>query len=167
MLSRLIAVASCHACSITFYLQRKTVPPLILAFFGGFPPSQGHRLWLCKILRAEWQHKVRIFRACLHFQLHCEAEPWSAWNLWLQYSKIVYRYTEFYWQLILPHHWTSLPTKRPATKNSVHVLRDVRLPGNVADVLSLGPKFAVAPRKSKPELLSLVRHTCCEHHPGL
>ncbi|KAH6922258.1 hypothetical protein HPB50_011330 [Hyalomma asiaticum] len=42
-------------------------------------------------------------------------------------------------------------------KCSIHKLEPVQLPTDVAETLSLGPKFAVEPRLSAPERLAMVR----------
>ncbi|XP_077564343.1 uncharacterized protein LOC144179781 [Haemaphysalis longicornis] len=48
--------------------------------------------------------------------------------------------------------------QQPPTRCAVHRLEPVNLPPAVEEVLSLGPKFAVEPKRSAPELLSLVHH---------
>ncbi|KAH8033811.1 hypothetical protein HPB51_016266 [Rhipicephalus microplus] len=51
----------------------------------------------------------------------------------------------------------SLRKKTPVPKSQVKVIGNTTLPDNIREVLELGPKFAVEPKKSAPELLGMVR----------
>lgn len=113
---------------------------------------------ICKILRTECQRQIPLYRACLHLRLRAGDRSSCGGSRWRELSRTIDRTADFLWQQTLPLLGASIPGRRPAaTGNKVHKLGDVRLPKQVEQVLSHGPKFAVEPRKSPPELLSLVR----------
>lgn len=77
--------------------------------------------------------------------------------MWREYSILTDRTTESLWRLTLKHLRSITPRKTRTQSLPLHVIGDISLPPGVRKVLSFGPKFAVEPRKSAPELLSLVR----------
>ncbi|KAH7976924.1 hypothetical protein HPB52_021501 [Rhipicephalus sanguineus] len=112
---------------------------------------------VCKILRAEWQYQARVFRESLYLKLHSTYRPTTATQQFRFFSSMANRTTEFVWQHTLPHLRAMIP-RRPATSgNSIHTYGDVVLPEYARDVLGMGPKFAVPPRSSAPELVTYVR----------
>ncbi|KAH7985282.1 hypothetical protein HPB52_024214 [Rhipicephalus sanguineus] len=75
-------------------------------------------------------------------------------------QRIIHQTTEAIWACDLSRLRTDFkPRKRhdEKGKSSVHKLEPLQLPPEVTETLSLGPKFAVEPRLSAPERLSLVR----------
>ncbi|KAH8021329.1 hypothetical protein HPB51_015319 [Rhipicephalus microplus] len=76
---------------------------------------------------------------------------------WKNLLAIVSSGTEFMWKQTLPGLRASIPKKTVPTTCSVRTTGQVSLPDYVEKALKLGPKFAVEPRLSAPELLSLVR----------
>lgn len=60
------------------------------------------------------------------------------------------------WQHRLPGLRALLPKNEP-TEQTIHTTENVSFPGNVKQVLSLGPKFAVEPKKARSELSGTVR----------
>nr|XP_037290089.1 uncharacterized protein LOC119185061 [Rhipicephalus microplus] len=76
---------------------------------------------------------------------------------WKNLLAIVSSGTEFMWKQTLPGLRASIPKKTVPTTCSVRTTGQVSLPDYVENALKLGPKFAVEPRLSAPELLSLVR----------
>ncbi|KAH8027500.1 hypothetical protein HPB51_007033 [Rhipicephalus microplus] len=78
-------------------------------------------------------------------------------NAWAHFSRIINRTTEFLWNHVLPGLRQSLRKKTPVPKSQVKVIGNTTLPDNIREVLELGPKFAVEPKKSAPELLGMVR----------
>ncbi|KAH7939767.1 hypothetical protein HPB52_017251 [Rhipicephalus sanguineus] len=75
-------------------------------------------------------------------------------------QRIIHQTTEAIWACDLSRLRTDFkPRKRQDEKgkSSVHKLKPLQLPPEVTETLSLGPKFAVEPRLSAPERLSLVR----------
>ncbi|KAH8027523.1 hypothetical protein HPB51_007073 [Rhipicephalus microplus] len=84
--------------------------------------------------------------------------PSSSFTDRRDYSLLAERTTEFPWRQVLPELRTQVQKKPPAPSNPLHVIGDVNLPDKVRQVLKCGPKFAVEPRKSSPELLGMVRN---------
>ncbi|KAG0445153.1 hypothetical protein HPB47_019087 [Ixodes persulcatus] len=117
----------------------------------------GHGTRVLKILRAEWQRQARIYRSLLWTVLQDPSKPRSDNRRLREFLIIVDWTTEFLWQLSLQRLRSSVPKKRPAATGDVKTVSDVDLPVDARRVLSLGPKFAVEPRMSAPELLGLVR----------
>ncbi|KAG0414675.1 hypothetical protein HPB47_008167, partial [Ixodes persulcatus] len=64
---------------------------------------------------------------------------------------------EFRWRLTLSELRASTPRRASPKKNPIHTLGQVSLPESIRHVLDRGPKYAVEPRKSRAELLSLIR----------
>ncbi|KAG0443722.1 hypothetical protein HPB47_014598, partial [Ixodes persulcatus] len=113
---------------------------------------------ICKILRTECQRQIRLYRECLHLRFRAGDRSSCGGSRWQELSRTIDRTADFLWQQTLPLLRASIPGRRlAATGNKVHKLGDVRLPKQVEQVLSHGPKFAIEPRRSPPELLSLVR----------
>lgn len=67
------------------------------------------------------------------------------------------RTTEFLWQCALPQLRAITKKTHQESFSPVHTYGEVSLPEQVQDVLRRGPKFAVEPRRSAPELLAMVR----------
>ncbi|KAL1439188.1 hypothetical protein MTO96_047404 [Rhipicephalus appendiculatus] len=76
---------------------------------------------------------------------------------WLQHRDLANAAAEFRWRQMLTELRASLPKKPSPSKDGLHSLVNVSLPENIRSVLSRGPKYAVEPRKSRAELLGLVR----------
>ncbi|KAH7946661.1 hypothetical protein HPB52_003155 [Rhipicephalus sanguineus] len=91
-------------------------------------------------------------------QLRLLLEPRTTFNKWREYSRLADRTTEFLWQQVLQGLRTQVQKKPTAPSNPLHVIGDVNLPDKVQQVLKCGPKFAVEPRRTSPELLGMVRH---------
>ncbi|KAM7281543.1 hypothetical protein ISCGN_005959 [Ixodes scapularis] len=152
-----IAGAVCRARSLAFCIRRGILPPEVRALFGGWAPSPGHGTRICRILRAEYQRQIRLYRECLYLRLLDGADSSGRGSRWREFSRTIDRTVEFLWRQTLIHLRASTPETTPAVGNLVHKLGDVELPVKVEGVLSQGPKFAVEPRKSPPELLTMVR----------
>lgn len=112
---------------------------------------------MCRILRSEWHQQARRFKEALFLRIHCNTAPSVAWKQWRECSRILDSSTEFLWQATLPQLRARLPRKPSRPRNVVHTVGDVHLPDDVHRVLSYGPKFAVEPKRTGPELLALVR----------
>ncbi|KAH7963746.1 hypothetical protein HPB52_022710 [Rhipicephalus sanguineus] len=117
----------------------------------------GHGVRICKILRAEWQRQARLHRDSLYLQLHHLDRPSTAKKKWRELCVLIDRATEFLWQRMLTTLRDSTPKKPPQPSNRVHIVGEIALPEEVNQILGLGPKFAVEPRKTPHELLTLVR----------
>ncbi|KAH7935400.1 hypothetical protein HPB52_007372 [Rhipicephalus sanguineus] len=141
----------------SFCIRQRLIPPDVRRIFGCLEPSPTHGMRVCKILRAEWQYQARVFRESLYLKLHSTYRPTTATQQFRFFSSMANRTTEFVWQHTLPHLRAMIP-RRPATSgNSIHTYGDVVLPEFARDVLGMGPKFAVPPRSSAPELVTYVR----------
>ncbi|KAG0425510.1 hypothetical protein HPB47_027332 [Ixodes persulcatus] len=90
-------------------------------------------------------------------QLQSRADPSTARRQLREYLTLADQTTEFIWQLQLRQLRERLPKKDPTQSTALHMPEELHLPEDVQQVLCLGPKFAVEPKKSPPELLSLVR----------
>lgn len=157
-LVNLIALGECRARTLAYCIRRRLLPPEIRNLFGGVAPSAGHGMRICKILRSEWKRQARLFRDLLFFRLHSADTHHIAQKKWRDLCVITSRTTEFIWQHALVQLRAFSPKKvSPPPSNPVHSTCDVPLPDSVKRVLRLGPKFAVEPQKSPPELLTLVR----------
>ncbi|KAH7972155.1 hypothetical protein HPB52_007843 [Rhipicephalus sanguineus] len=67
-------------------------------------------------------------------------------------------YHEIFFNVMLPKLRAQKPKKQcPPGLQAVRTAGNITLPDYVQRVLSLGPKFAVEPRKTAPELLSMAR----------
>ncbi|KAL1480270.1 hypothetical protein MTO96_051177 [Rhipicephalus appendiculatus] len=88
-----------------------------------------------------------------------EAEPRSKLNPEAQVFHLCLadRMTELLWQVQLRQLRVQVNKDRRKVVCDVHVPEGFELPGSVCDVLGLGPKIAQATKRSKPELLSIVR----------
>ena len=157
VLVTLIAISICQARTFSYCLRVHLLPPEVKILFGGFAPSVGHGRRLCKILQAEWHRQTRLYRNSLFVQLCNNLSPPCGKRAWREYSNLTDRTTEFLLRLTLKHLRALTPRKTRHQSQPLHVIGDIPLPPSVEQVLSLGPKFAVEPRKSAPELLSLVR----------
>ncbi|KAG0417307.1 hypothetical protein HPB47_005707 [Ixodes persulcatus] len=147
----------CRARSLSFCIRTKVLPDDVRTLFGGLLPSLGHGTRVCKILKAEWLRQARILRQYLAMQLQSRADPSTARRQLREYLTLADQTTEFIWQLQLRQLRERLPKKDPAQSTALHMPEELHLPEDVQQVLRLGPKFAVEPKKSPPELLSLVR----------
>ncbi|KAH8026840.1 hypothetical protein HPB51_025803 [Rhipicephalus microplus] len=65
--------------------------------------------------------------------------------------------TEFLWARQLPVLRTGVAKKVTDQKQTVHVSEQITVPPDIFRTLSFGPKFAVEPKTSPPELLAMVR----------
>ncbi|XP_049528721.1 LOW QUALITY PROTEIN: uncharacterized protein LOC125947615 [Dermacentor silvarum] len=152
-----IAVAVCRARAFAYCIRVNILPPEVKFLCAGFTPSIGHGVRICKILRSEWQRQARLYRDSLYLQLQRLERPSTAKKKWRELCALTDRTTEFLWQRTLTALRDITPKKSPQTSNRVHIVGDVDLPEKVRQLLSLGPKFAVEPRKTPHELLTLVR----------
>ncbi|KAH7957457.1 hypothetical protein HPB52_019094 [Rhipicephalus sanguineus] len=70
--------------------------------------------------------------------------------------------TEFLWAQQLTVLRSAVVKRKPAAKKpSVHVPEHIPVPPDILQTLSLGPKYAIEPKTSAPQLLALVRHVSC------
>ncbi|KAH8037369.1 hypothetical protein HPB51_009924 [Rhipicephalus microplus] len=76
---------------------------------------------------------------------------------WLDHRDLANAAAEFRWRQMLTELRALLPKKPSPSKEGLHSLTNVSLPENIPSVLSHGPKYAVQPRRSRAELLGLVR----------
>ncbi|KAH7968566.1 hypothetical protein HPB52_009681 [Rhipicephalus sanguineus] len=75
-----------------------------------------------------------------------------------QFFLIADHTTEFLWNVTLAKLRAQKPKKQCSPgQQAVRTAGNITLPDYVQRVLSLGPKFAVEPRKTAPELLSMAR----------
>ncbi|KAG0445018.1 hypothetical protein HPB47_003208 [Ixodes persulcatus] len=123
--------------------------------------TAGHYCTICEVLRSETQRQARLYRECLRIRLLGESGSSTGGKKWREFSRLVDGTTDFLWQRNLLYLRAGLPRKPPTAEGSVHKMGDVNLPDQVQRVLSLGPKFAVEPRKTPPELLTLIED--CQH----
>ncbi|KAH6925940.1 hypothetical protein HPB50_012306 [Hyalomma asiaticum] len=125
--------------------------------FGGLAPSPTHGVHICKILRAEWQYQARVYKEGLYLNLHSMHCPGFAARQFHALSSLGNRTTELIWQRTLPHLRALIPKKSGTSGNFIHTFADVTLSDFARRVLSMGPKFAVPPRSTGPELVTYVR----------
>ncbi|CAN8005973.1 unnamed protein product, partial [Ixodes pacificus] len=150
--------ASCRARLLAFAIQHPYVPPDVAALVGPLPPSRGHCLRICRILRSEAWRQIRFFKDCIHEACHREAPFDQATRRVQRELQTASRITEVQWLQIL----ATLPKKRECRSpegQAVHVIGNTDVPDKARRVLCLGPKFCNQPELSKPELLSMVRST--------
>ncbi|KAH6919373.1 hypothetical protein HPB50_029634 [Hyalomma asiaticum] len=93
----------------------------------------------------------------LYLKLHSMHCPGFASRQFHVLSSLANRTTEFIWQRTLPHLRALIPKKSGTPGNFIHTFADVTLRDFSRRVLSMGPKFAVAPRSTGPELVTYVR----------
>ncbi|KAH6929858.1 hypothetical protein HPB50_006421 [Hyalomma asiaticum] len=148
----------------SFCIRNGIVPDVVRRLFAGFLPSIGHITRLCKILKAEHYRQARLYRQLLAALLFDCGDALRASSRHHKYLRIADRTTEFIWNLQLAHLRNEVKVKSPAPKHQVHTLEPLDLPPAVIRVLSLGPKFAVEPKRSPHELLSFV-HRLSQHAP--
>lgn len=74
-----------------------------------------------------------------------------------QFQRLADQSTDFLWALQLPVLRTGVAKKVTDPKPTVHVPEQFTVPPDILRTLSLGPKFAVEPKTSPPELLAMVR----------
>ncbi|KAH6943507.1 hypothetical protein HPB50_022415 [Hyalomma asiaticum] len=108
--------------------------------------------------------QARIYRQLLAALLFDCGDALRASRRHQEYLRIADRTTAFIWNLQLAHLRNEVNVKSPAPKHQVHTLEPLDLPPAVIRVLSLGPKFAVEPKRSAHELLSFVHHLS-QHAP--
>ncbi|KAH7935857.1 hypothetical protein HPB52_014407 [Rhipicephalus sanguineus] len=153
----LIAVATCKARMLSFCNRHRILPEDVRLLFGGFNPSMGHGKRICSILKSEWSRQARLYRIHLEAQLHSSLGAERARRVLWHFRHLANRTTESLWQCTLSqlraHH---RPKVRTIQGNRIYTEGDVTLPEDVSKGLALGPKFAVQPRNTGPELLSLV-----------
>ncbi|KAH8026578.1 hypothetical protein HPB51_022039 [Rhipicephalus microplus] len=153
----LLIHANCQARSLSFFIRCKHLPDEVVRLFGGLAPSAGHGIRVLKILRSEWHRQARMLKDLLKTSLEDPGRTRHATREWKNLLAIVSSGTEFMWKQTLPGLRASIPKKTVPTTCSVRTTGQVSLPDYVENALKLGPKFAVEPRLSAPELLSLVR----------
>ncbi|KAH9361388.1 hypothetical protein HPB48_005237 [Haemaphysalis longicornis] len=152
----LIAVVICRARTISFCIRKRILPEDVRSLFGGFLPSAGHIASVCKIMSAEFHRQARLYRQLLAAQLLNFGCPSGASRRFREYHLLAARTTEFIWTLQLTYLRNSVKVKPQTAKQQIHALEPLDLPPDVIRVLSLGPKFAVQPKSSPPELLPFV-----------
>ncbi|XP_077505753.1 uncharacterized protein LOC144115296 isoform X2 [Amblyomma americanum] len=74
---------------------------------------------------------------------------------WRRWSQTADRTTEFLWRCALPQLRAITKKTHQESFSPVHTYGEVSLPEQVQGVLRRGPKFAVEPRRSAPELLEM------------
>ncbi|KAH8009859.1 hypothetical protein HPB51_020544 [Rhipicephalus microplus] len=153
----LIAVATCKARMLSFCNRHRILPEDVRLLFGGFSPSMGHGKRICSILKSEWSRQARLYRIHLEGQLHSSLGAEQAQRAFRHFSHLANQTTESLWQCTLSqlraHH---RPKVKTVQVNRIYTEGNVTLPEDICKGLALGPKFAVQPRTSGPELLSLV-----------
>ncbi|KAM7290321.1 uncharacterized protein ISCGN_026966 [Ixodes scapularis] len=150
--------------SPTLFNMHPYVPPDVAALVGPLPPSRGHCLRICRILRSEAWRQIRFFKDCIHEACHREAPFDQATRRVQRELQTASRITEVQWLQIL----ATLPKKRECRSpegQAVHVIGNTDVPDKARRVLCLGPKFCNQPELSKPELLSMIikRHQFDSH----
>ncbi|KAH7957059.1 hypothetical protein HPB52_014832 [Rhipicephalus sanguineus] len=100
---------------------------------------------------------VRLLKDCLSVRLFDQYEPCVAKNLLRKHLGIADRMTELLWQVQLRQLRVQVNKNCRKVVCDVHVPEGFELPGSVREVLGLGPKFAQTAKRTKPELLSIVR----------
>ncbi|KAG0417197.1 hypothetical protein HPB47_005805 [Ixodes persulcatus] len=136
------AIAVCNARRFSYLVRHKQLPPEILLLFGGFKPSQGHGVRMCKFLSSEWHRPARFYKECLLLMLQGTTTNPHGSRKWREFRDFAYGTADFRWRLTL---------------SELHASGQVSLPESIRRVLDRGSKYAVEPRKSWAELLSLVR----------
>ncbi|KAH7946880.1 hypothetical protein HPB52_005642 [Rhipicephalus sanguineus] len=126
-----------------------------MKLLGPFRPSRHIAQHLCRLLRSETWRQIRLLKDCLLVACAQQAPPGRHLRRFSQEMRTVTQATEFFWKLTL----ATLPKKRKAESSEpcVKKIGDVNVPKFVEDVLGAGPKFSVAPRPDKTELLGMVR----------
>ncbi|KAH7982808.1 hypothetical protein HPB52_007201 [Rhipicephalus sanguineus] len=106
-----------------------------------------------------------------HTPFQAGTTNYSGGKKWLEHRDLANAAAEFRWRQMLTELRASLPKKSSPCKDGLHSLVNVSLPENIRSVLGRGPKYAVEPRKSRAELLGLVRSIsrkasadCAERH---
>ncbi|KAG0416015.1 hypothetical protein HPB47_006830, partial [Ixodes persulcatus] len=153
----LIANAVCNARTLSFCIRCKFLPEGVKHLFGGFTPSAGHGVRILKILRSEWRRQARIYRTLLCAVLRDPGGLQQNNGRLRDFFGILDRTTEFLWQQSLQRLRSGMPRKHPIAACNIKSVSEVHLPEKVKQVLDRGPKFAVEPKMSAPELLGLVR----------
>ncbi|KAG0425488.1 hypothetical protein HPB47_027342, partial [Ixodes persulcatus] len=97
------------------------------------PSTACIRTRLMKILRAEWQRQARVYRDLMRAAL-CDSNQGNRDNHRLR---------------------ASFPKRQPVARGNVQSVIQVPIPDDVRQVLGFGPKFAVEPKLSPPELIGL------------
>ncbi|KAH7964477.1 hypothetical protein HPB51_027284 [Rhipicephalus microplus] len=150
-MSRLIAV-----------ITSSILPQEVKRLFGNVAPSVGHGLRVCKILKAEWYRQARPHKQYLSALLFDRLEDTVAMQQLRQFQRLADQSTEFLWARQLPVLHTGVAKKVTDQKPTVHVPEQITVPPDILRTLSLGPKFAVEPKTSPPELLAMARNL--SHH---
>ncbi|KAG0419485.1 hypothetical protein HPB47_004064 [Ixodes persulcatus] len=96
------------------------------------PDTTLKTLYRCSLSRSECERQTRLYRECLFIRLQDRANPYRS-----------------------DARWPGVTKTTPAAENKVHKLGGTDLPKQVERVLCQGPKFAVEPKKTSPELLSM------------
>ncbi|KAH7984346.1 hypothetical protein HPB52_019575 [Rhipicephalus sanguineus] len=155
----LIAVATCKARMLSFCNRHRILPEDVRLLFGGFNPSMGHGKRICSILKSEWSRQARLYRIHLEAQLHSSLGAERARRVLWHFRHLANLATESLWQCTLSQlRAYRRPKVRTLQGNRIYTEGDVTLPEDVSMGLALGPKFAVQPRDTGPELLSLVHN---------
>ncbi|KAM7300930.1 hypothetical protein ISCGN_016507 [Ixodes scapularis] len=151
------AIAVCNARRFSFHVRHRQLPPEIILLFGGFKPSQGHGVRMCKVLSSEWHRQARFYKECLFLMLQGTTSNGHGGRRWREYRELADATAEFHWRRMLSELRASAPKRAAPSRSTVHTLGQVSLPESIRRVLDRGPKFGVEPKKSRAELLSLVR----------
>ncbi|KAH7955749.1 hypothetical protein HPB52_003620 [Rhipicephalus sanguineus] len=157
VLITVIAVSICRARTFAFCIRAKELPPDVNALFGGYYPSVGHGVRVCRILRSEGHRQERTYRDALFVQLQqSELRPGIKKRRWSAYCDRIDHTADNLSSQAL----NRLRAQRPVKSRHagvVHICSDVLLPDYVRKTLAFGPKFGVRREESPPELLSMVR----------
>ncbi|KAM7299708.1 uncharacterized protein ISCGN_020274 [Ixodes scapularis] len=152
--SPIYAIAVCKARRFLFHVRHRQLPPKIL--FGGFKPSPGYGVRMCKVLCSEWHRQARFYRECLFLMLQGTTSNGHGGGRWREGRELADATAEFHWRRMLSELRAWTPKEAAPSRSTVHTLGQVSLPESFRRVLDRGPKFAVKPKKSRAELLILV-----------
>lgn len=140
---------------LLFVLAQCRSAIVIRRLFGGFVPSAGNSTRACKLAKAEWYRQARLYR--LEAQILSNGGSQATWRTRLEYKWTSAQSTELFWTQHLIQLRDDLSKKPKRSRSTVHTLEPLDLPEDASQVLSLAPKFAVEPKPSPPQLLSMVR----------
>ncbi|KAH7943310.1 hypothetical protein HPB52_006832 [Rhipicephalus sanguineus] len=76
---------------------------------------------------------------------------------WRECTRLIDRSTDVVWNCVLPELRRQVPKRNTVAGNPVHCVGNAELSEAAQQVLSCGPKFAMAPRQTRQEQLAMVR----------
>ncbi|KAH9378479.1 hypothetical protein HPB48_005688 [Haemaphysalis longicornis] len=141
------------------------LPPEVQGLFGGFAPSRGQGVRICKIMAAEWNTQARFYKNALHAHDQTQGgQPHTRKKKWRELCDLTAFTVESLWRPAPSQLKANRRHRGQELGNFVRMGDGLQLPTVVHQTLNLGPTFAVEPRLSPPELLSLVRQVA-KHCP--